>query len=117
MDERFSKEQFIKDFKQYRTDNKISQTSLSKLLDLQSHSSLSRIERGEIYPSQKIFEKFCELAGKDKASYWYKEEEVLPFAFLKGSGADVTSEEISRLCTNIETREYLECLRKRYYGK
>lgn len=117
MDKRFSKEQFIEDLKQYRTENKISQTELSRLLDLKTHSSLSRIERGEIYPSKNIFDKFCNLAHKKKDSYWYQKEEVIPFAFLKGNDSDVSSADIKKVCTNIETREYLDCLKKRYYGK
>jgi transcriptional regulator with XRE-family HTH domain len=117
MDKLFSKEQFIKDLKKYRSKNHISQNKLAEQLDLQSPSSLSLIEQGKTYPSKEIFEKFCDLANKQKDSYWYKEEENTPFAFLKGNGSDINSDEIEKLCTNIETREYLDCLKKRYYEK
>jgi hypothetical protein len=78
---------------------------------------LLRIEHGKTYPSKEIFEKFCDLASKTKDSYWYKEDEFIPFASLKSNKFEINSVEIEKLCTNIETREYLNCLKKRYYGK
>lgn len=117
MNKQFSNQLFSEDLKKYKTENNINQTKLAEQLDLTDLSFLSQIEQGKTYPSKEIFENFCSLANKVKDSYWHKEKEDIHFAFLKNNESYITFDETEKLRVNIETREYLNCLNKRYYEK
>ncbi|MGD1816098.1 MAG: helix-turn-helix domain-containing protein [Pleomorphochaeta sp.] len=115
MTERFDKELFYSDFKNFRTDNKLSQQQFAKKLGLKTHTLVSKIEAGKTYPSDEIFNAFCNISHFNKNKYWKEKEQILPFAFLMGDSNGVTTEDIKKLCKNIATQEYLLVLKKRFY--
>ncbi|MGD1823461.1 MAG: helix-turn-helix transcriptional regulator [Pleomorphochaeta sp.] len=115
MNERFDKALFNSDFKNYRKTNNLTQKQFAQQLGLSSHTIVSKIESGKIYPSNVIFNKFCEMSRYDKNRYWKEEEKIIPFAFLKGNSYGVTTNDIEKLCRNIATQEYLLILKKRFY--
>ena len=117
MNERFEKKLFYSDFKNYRLNNNLTQKSFAKILGLKTHTIISRIESGKSYPSEDIFNKFCEIANFDENKYWKQKKEINPFAFLKENSNGATTEDIEKLCKNIATQEYLLVLKKRYYEK
>ncbi|MCY1152966.1 MAG: helix-turn-helix transcriptional regulator [Sphaerochaetaceae bacterium] len=117
MSERFDKERFSTDFKKYRLENNLTQANFAKRLGLNTHTIVSKIESGKIYPSEVIFNNFCKMARFNKNKYWKMDTDKTPFAFLRGNSKGVTTEDIEKLCRNIATQEYLLVLKKRYYEK
>ena len=115
MNERFDKVLFNSDFKNYRINNNLTQKQFAQLLGLSTHTIVSKIESGKIYPSNDIFNTFCKKSRYDKNRYWKEEKEIIPFAFLKGNSYGVTTNDIEKLCKNIATQEYLLILKKRFY--
>jgi transcriptional regulator with XRE-family HTH domain len=117
MSERFDRELFSSDFKEYRVNNKLSQQKFAQQLGLKSHTLVSKIESNNNYPSDDLFNKFCALSSIDENKYWKEKSDEKPFAFLKGQSYGVSSSDIEKLCKNIATQEYLMVLKKRYYEK